>query len=107
MIIITLLFLLIIIKYKIYKLKDQIRIIDDNIFQLQNNKRTSAIEWSYLTSPDRLKKIYMNIEKNKKITFEEREMITFNQIKNINNLLIYYYSQADFYNKNRSLVKNK
>lgn len=107
MIIITLLFLLITIKYKIYKLKDHIKIIDENIFQLQANKGTLAIEWSYLTNPERLKKIYLNIEKSKKINFEERKMVSFNQIKNINNLLIYYYSQADLYKKNQSFVKYK
>ncbi len=88
-------FCLIGVKYKIFQLKKNIRDIQENIVILEKQKKTLDLEIVYLSSPNRLKRIYTEVQKMKIEEFNNRELVTVKQIKDLKNLIPYYYDKAD------------
>lgn len=84
---ICLFFVLFIVKWKIYNIKKNIINIEYEITKLQEEIKIMETELSYLTSPKRLKLIYYRINKCSNCT----NILSINQIKNITDMLPFYY----------------
>lgn len=95
--------ILIFTKYKIFQLKKNIRNIESDIILLEKEKEILNLEIVYLTNPERLKKIYSKIKKMNIKTFNNKELISVNQIKDIKNLIPYYYTKLEKYNNSMAL----
>ncbi len=88
-------FCLIGIKYRIFQLKKNVRDIQENIVMLEKQKKILDLEIVYLSNPNRLKRIYAEVQKMKIKDFNDRELVTVKQIKDLKNLIPYYYEKAD------------
>lgn len=86
---------LICVKYRIFQLKKNVRDIQENIVSLEKQKKILDLEIVYLSNPNRLKRIYAEVQKMNIENFNNKELITVKQIKDLKNLLPYYYEKAD------------
>lgn len=87
-------FVLISVKYKIFQLKKNIREIQENIVLLEKEKKILDLEIVYLSNPNRLKKLYAEVQKMNIDDFKNKELADIKQIKDIKNLIPYYYEKA-------------
>lgn len=90
----TMFFILISVKYKIFQLKKNIREIQENIVLLEKEKKILDIEIVYLSSPSRLKRLYAEVQKMNINDFKNKELADVKQIKDIKNLIPYYYEKT-------------
>ncbi|MDR1499224.1 MAG: hypothetical protein LBS34_02970 [Rickettsiales bacterium] len=91
-------------KYRIFQLKANIRAIENDIRALERQKEVLNIELTYLTNPERLRKLYVEVKKLDVRTFEGKELVSIDQIKNIKTLIPYYYSKLEKYNGKNSVA---
>jgi hypothetical protein len=92
------------VKYRIFQLKANIRAIENDIRALERQKEVLNIELTYLTNPERLRKLYVEVKKLDVRTFEGKELVSIDQIKNIKTLIPYYYSKLEKYNGKNSVA---
>lgn len=83
---IFLLFVFVYTKYFMYKKKINIRYIDKKIVKTINEDRNYQIELTYLTNPERLKKIYEFLKINKIGDFDKGRIINSYEIKTFDQL---------------------
>lgn len=95
-----LLLVMICVKIKVYKIKKDIRDIESKILALDKEMEVLNLELTYLSRPDRLKKIYYTINNTEKSTTDTLKV---SQIKDIKLLIPYYYVKI---NNNESVAKN-
>lgn len=87
---------LISVKNKVYKIKSNIREIDNKIVVLNKEAEVVNLELTYLTTPERLKNIYANIKENNiSIDFDDSVLVAKTQIKDIMELIPYYYAKIE------------
>jgi hypothetical protein len=91
-------------KYKIFNLKSNVRSIEKEIIQLEKQKNTLDLELAYLTRPERLKELYVKVKKLNNRYFDDKELISINQIKDIKTLIPYYYAKLEQYNSKHSIA---
>lgn len=78
------LFTLIYVKYHVYKLKENINKIDNQIELIKGEQRNLEIEWDYLTNPERLMKIYNNLNKKQKLDMQYTQINQETTLDNFN-----------------------
>ena len=91
---------MLIIKAKVYKIRKDIRDIENKILALDREMEVLNLEITYLTRPDRLKDIYFTI---KNINNDNKNIVSTNQIKDIKVLIPYYYVK----NNNKNSIAKK
>lgn len=103
---IFLFFILIFTKNKIYKIKSDIRDVDDKIIRVEKEKEIINLELAYLSNPNRLKKIYAKIQNMNisNIDTNNNVILVKKQIKNMRELIPYYYTNA---NNNKDSIAKK
>lgn len=85
-------------KYKILNKYDSL------VSELKNNEETLNLKLSALVSPARLENIYSEL---KGTYFANSDVLYINQIKTLNNLLVYYYSKNKGINSTKIMVSKK
>jgi hypothetical protein len=63
------------------------------------------IEWSYLTSPERLMEISYKLE-NKNLIKTKSKILNAKQIKNLEKLKPYYYAKSKQYNEKNPIASS-
>lgn len=96
---------MILIKYKMYNLKNEIRIIENKIIELSYNKNGLLTEFAYLSNPERLNKIYLSLV-NKHIVIE-KNIASYNNIKNLKSIERYYAQKYKDNDKKTNIVSNE
>lgn len=96
---------MIFIKYKMYNLKNEIRIIENKIIRLSYNKNSLLTEFAYLSNPERLNKIYSSLVNKHIVT--EKSIASHNNIKNLKSVEKYYAEKYRDDNKKTNIVSNE
>ena len=94
---------MIVVKYRVYNLKREIREIENSIVKLSYSKSTLETELNYLTDPRRLNAIYQKLLNDKVI--DKKIIVSSNNIKS-NADLDNYYAKKYKYDKRTSIVSN-
>ncbi len=94
---------MIVVKYRVYNLKREIREIENSIVKLSYSKSTLETELNYLTDPRRLNAIYQKLLNDKVI--DKKIIVSSNNIKS-NADLDNYYAEKYKYDKRTSIVSN-
>ena len=98
-----LIIVMIVVKYRVYNLKREIREIENSIVKLSYSKSTLETELNYLTDPRRLNAIYQKLLNDKVI--DKKIIVSSNNIKS-NADLDNYYAEKYKYDKRTSIVSN-
>jgi len=93
------------VKKGVYNMQKEVLVIDNKINDLEQEKYMLKIEWSYLTSPERLIEISKKMDKN--ISDENKPvMISAKQVKRLENLIPYYYAKSKEDNNVNPIASN-
>lgn len=87
---------LIFVKNKVYKIKSDIRDVNNKIVLLDKESEVVELELTYLSRPERLKNIYTKIKQiDIPMNLDGDILITRKQIKDIRGLIPYYYTKIE------------
>ena len=81
------------------------RNIDYNIAQLEEEKIKLSIEWTYLTTPEKLKELYKEIGEKYKGSYNMKSFVSQKQIQDYSDLNNYYFAKSKYDNNNPVLSK--
>lgn len=94
-----------IVKKNVYNVQQEILAIENKIDDLEQERYMLKIEWSYLTSPERLMEISKKM--NESIS-DKKQTITISakQIKKLENLIPYYHAKNKLHNNINPIASN-
>ena len=103
--IVCLFVVMVFVKYKMYNLKNEVRIIENKIIELSSNRDSLLTELAYLSNPERLNNIYLTLIN--KYGVAEKNIASYENIKSLESIEKYYAEKNKDSNKKTDIVINE